>query len=782
MIKGLFMAGRPSKRFDAGIILPVCGAVCIAIGLFVIIGWHTGSRSLVQGFTSFEPMRYNAALGFIISGAGLFLMRTERRGYAALCAVAVAVFGAAVMVEYLAGVDLGIDELFVKDTLSSANPGRMAFSTAFAFFLTGASLFMVSRRAISGPLVVLTGLAGSIIASIGATAVIGYLSGIGSVSAWGGFVAMALPTGVGFLFIGTALTLFSWVSAGGQAEGLAKRLPVVVAFVGVLMLSMMLWTMAMEQERWNIRRAVSTTAAQAGFDIRDKMGMRVQAIERMARRLIAHGHITRAEWVSDARLYIDDFAGYYAMAMVDKSLEIRWLALRDSGGAATEAGLFKEIKRFLSQTRLDVAGISPVITLEGGARVFLAYVPILTGGVQDGFVVGVFDSQSLFDSILLHEVGSGYSVAVYDGREAIYTRHVVDAAVESLWAHEADAGFYGTTWTVRVWPSSASIEEMRSALPWVVFYAGILLSALVSLAIYLGQKAYDRARVTEAANLRLEAEVAERKRAEDEAERHARDLSFLNLDLEKEIAERKRAEDEAERHARELARSNAELEQFAYVASHDLQEPLRVISGYVQLIARRYKGRLDESADEFIAFAVDGANRMQGLISDLLAYSRVGSAAREFSLTDCSAAMESAMVNLKTAIQESGAKVTSSKLPKVLADQSQVIQLFQNLIANAIKYRGPGPPSIHVGATRKGDDWVFSVRDNGIGIDPKYHDRIFIIFQRLHGKNEYSGTGIGLAICKKIVERHGGAIWVESAPGQGCTFYFTIPAVRSEKT
>lgn len=773
------MAERSSGRFDAGIILPVCGAVCIAIGFIVIIGWHMGSGALVRGFASFEPMRYNAALGFVISGAGLLLVWAGRRGYAALCSVAVAAVGASVMVEYLFGVDLGIDELFIKDTMSSANPGRMALSTALAFVLTGVSLFIMSLRTFSGASVVFMGLAGSLVASIGATAVIGYLSGIGSVSVWGGLVAMALPTGVGFLFIGAAVTSFSWGSARGQAEGLGRRLPVIVAFVAVLMLSMMLWTMAREQERGNIRRAVSTTAAQAGFDIRDKMGLRVQAIERMARRWKSNGHLTKADWESDARLYIDHFEGYYAMALVDRSLGVRWFSLRDKDGALPEGGLFNGIKRFLSLVPRGKPGISPLITLEGGARVFLAYVPVSTDGGLDGFVVGVFDSQALFDSILLHEVGSGYSVAVYNGMEAIYTRHSEGETLE--WAQEADAGIYGTQWTVRVWPSSASIEEMRSALPWVVFYSGILLSVLVSLAVYLGQKAYERARVTEAANLRLEAEVAERKRAEDEAERHARDLSWLNLDLEKEIAERKRAEDEAERHARELARSNAELEQFAYVASHDLQEPLRVISGYVQLLARRYKGRLDESADEFIAFAVDGANRMQGLISDLLAYSRVGSAAREFSLTDCSAAMESAMVNLKTAIQESGAEITRADLPRVLADQSQVIQLFQNLIANAIKYKGNGPPRIHVGATRKGDDWVFSVRDNGIGIDPKYHERIFIIFQRLHGKHEYSGTGIGLAICKKIVEKHGGAIWVESAPGQGCTFYFTIPAARSEK-
>jgi light-regulated signal transduction histidine kinase (bacteriophytochrome) len=226
----------------------------------------------------------------------------------------------------------------------------------------------------------------------------------------------------------------------------------------------------------------------------------------------------------------------------------------------------------------------------------------------------------------------------------------------------------------------------------------------------------------------------------------------------------------------ELNRSNVELGQFAYIASHDLQEPLRMVSSYTQLLSRRYAGKLDADADEFIAFAVDGATRMQRLIQDLLMYSRVGTKGEPLLGISSEEAFRRALINLRGTIEESGAVVTHDPLPAVLADDMQLTQLFQNLIGNAIKYQNPGVPRIHVSAERNGGQkWMFSVRDNGLGIEPKYFERIFGMFQRLHRREEFEGTGIGLAICKKIVERHGSTISVESKPGHGSTFSFALP-------
>jgi signal transduction histidine kinase len=256
----------------------------------------------------------------------------------------------------------------------------------------------------------------------------------------------------------------------------------------------------------------------------------------------------------------------------------------------------------------------------------------------------------------------------------------------------------------------------------------------------------------------LEQRVIDLQRAEGE-------LKSLNEELEQRVVER----------TLELKRSNEDLEQFAYVASHDLQEPLRMIQNYLQLLRQRYDKQLDNNAREFIAFAFDGATRMHQLIRDLLTYSRVGTHGKDFSEAETSEAVTDALANLKVAIEESHAEITHDPLPTVHGDIVQLTQLFQNLVGNAVKFRGEAPPRIHIGVRRVGEEWEFSVRDNGIGIAEEDFQRIFVVFQRLHGPERFPGTGIGLSVCKKIVERHGGRIWLESKPGKGTTFYFTLP-------
>jgi signal transduction histidine kinase len=277
----------------------------------------------------------------------------------------------------------------------------------------------------------------------------------------------------------------------------------------------------------------------------------------------------------------------------------------------------------------------------------------------------------------------------------------------------------------------------------------------------------------------------------DELIRTRDELRVLNEQLEQRVAERtaaltakieerRRAEKVLLQRSEELARSNAELEQFAYVASHDLQEPLRMVASYTQLLAERYHGKLDADADEFIEFAVAGARRMQELILDLLAYGRIGTRGHEFRMTSSEAALSAALQNLGLAIRESDAVIRSGPLPTVWADSVQLQQVFQNLLGNAIKFRHSRRPEIQVSGEESGAEWHFCVADNGIGIEPQHADQIFQVFHQLHAREEYPGTGIGLPICKKIAERHGGRIWVESQPGHGATFHFTISKSGSE--
>lgn len=759
-----------NKNIDR--VLFAAGGLSVLLGALVIAGWHAHNAILVRVIPPFEPMRYNTALGFVVSGIGLISIPLNKHLVPKACGLAVGSLGLITLIQYVTGADLGIDLFLFKDTMSSSYPGRMALSTSLGFVFAGAALFVTGLRRWPSRMLG-AGIIGSIIISFGITSLFGYITGAASINAWGGFIAMAIHTAAGFTVVGFGVLASAWREDMADERGGSGWLPILVISVGLVTGSLILWRVSAAQERRNIESAIGFKASLISYDVRSQMESRVQALVRMANRW-RMGQPSRDVWESDARLYLDHFTGLHSIGWIDASSRFRWSVDSQGKRVLTPADISRW-ERFAALSR-DKTTITGPFPLDGGGMGVAAFAPISVNRDFEGFIVGVFAVQELFDSILAHDTDSGYSVEIFSGGAGkIYGRYGEGAFEQDSHAQEAYSDLYGAVWRSRVWPDRDVLSRMRSPLPEVILASGLIMSALLGLLIHFSQKAQKRARAAEAANRRMEVEVAERKRAEEEAEWHALELAHSNVELEREIAERKRAEEQSARHAVELARSNDELEQFAYVASHDLQEPLRVIAGYVQLLSRRYKGKLDSNADEFIAFAVDGATRMQNLINDLLAYSRAGSKGGEVKECDCSAVMEGALVNLRRVIEENNAVVTCDPLPCVFADFSQLGQLFQNLVANAIKYRSEKPPRVHVSATGGDGEWRFSVRDNGIGINSRYHDRIFVIFQRLHGKSEYSGTGIGLAICKKIAEKHGGRIWVESREGEGSTFYFTIP-------
>jgi signal transduction histidine kinase len=338
--------------------------------------------------------------------------------------------------------------------------------------------------------------------------------------------------------------------------------------------------------------------------------------------------------------------------------------------------------------------------------------------------------------------------------------------------------------------ASANAALVRHLLVLAGITAGVLILTWVSSHVFILRRVKALVRATE----KIGAGDYTARTGQDygRGELHLLTRAFDEMaeSLERRVAERERAEaqlrgfnqqleDRVARRTVDLKRSNEDLEQFAYVASHDLQEPLRMVSNYMALLRQRYADRLDARALEYISFAVDGAQRMQELIQDLLTYARVDTKGRAFTPTDVNRVLNRALLNLQVAIAEAQAQITHDPLPSLLADEVQLTQLFQNLISNAIKFRSERPPAIHVSAREENGGWHFVVRDNGIGVPVEHSERIFVIFQRLHGRGKYPGTGIGLSLCKKIVERHGGRIWVESQVGQGTEFHFTISGTGS---
>jgi len=732
------------------------GGLSALLGAVVIVGWFTQNLALLKILPSFEAMRFNTALGFSLAGTGLIASVFKKKTVFGVCGLIVGLIGALTIIEYAFGVDLRIDQLFVKDTISVTYPGRLALPTAIGFSFIGAAFILLGTPRWTKKQHVFLGIPGSVIIALGAVGLIGFFSGHTEIGTWGDFISMAIHTAVGLLVLGAGLIASAWRHCANEERFLYQWLPVIIG-VSVLTGTMLLWRVSAALERANIEKMILLKIATLRANTNDRIETHIQALMRMANRWAIHGQPSKDEWESDAELYVKHYRVYRSIMWVDPTLHARWVAPFKGNESAIGRYLGDDLggsKALEVARKKREAWISPAVP-EKGYEVFAAYIPIyipIFNHKFDGFIVGVFDVRSLFDRILHDEDINGYDVAVSSNGSVIYT----SGGEPNRWARETRIHLYGADLTVKIWPKKEYLAGVRSILPAVILASGVLVSFLIALVGHFGEKAQGRAKMAEATNFTLEREIAARSRAEEELKR--------NYEI-------------IERNSDELKRSNAELEQFASIVSHDLQEPLRVIGGYLQLLSRRYKGKLDESANEFIRFSVEGAARMQNIINDLLAFSRVGSRTKTLMSVDCSEVLDLTRKNLGRIIQESRAVITSGTLPTVRADASQLEHLFMNLVGNAIKYRGDETPSVHISAKALPEEWLFSISDNGIGLDPAYSEKIFEMFQRLHGKgSKYAGTGIGLAICKKVVENHGGRIWVESEPGRGSTFFFTLPA------
>ncbi len=584
-------------------------------------------------------------------------------------------------------------------------------------------------------------------------------------------------------------------------QSLWSRLPILVC-VGAITATLLLWQALRIQEHERIAQTIGAVAASVKSEVSTRMDTRVLALVRMAQHWEHAGAPPQAQWEFEAELNLHQFPGYQAIIWVDSAFQARWLVSRDTSQTlqSLRGAFVQYAARALEAARdRDTVTMTRMVDPVLGGKGFMVWVPLVQEQNFEGFIVGVFAFQDLLDAILKN-IAPGYAIALFDGAEEIYRRDSSGGQTEAEWSQQMIVDPYGVTWWVRVWPLPEELATKHSALPNVTLGAGLVMSVLLAWMVVLARTARTRAQDQEMTNQELNREMTMRQRLAEEVEKartelelrvqeRTAELAHANEDLRKENWERRRAEAVLARQAQELARSNSELEQFAYVASHDLQEPLRKILAFGDRLKIKHVQDLSNQGRDYLERMQAAAARMQALITDLLRLSRVMTRPQPFVSVDLSEVARTVVSDMEVRVQQLRGQVQIDQLPTIEADPMQVSQLLQNLIGNALKFHREGePPIVKVWSKllQKEEDEVQKdrlnlqfcqiwVEDNGIGFNEKYLDRIFEPFQRLHERGKYEGTGMGLAICQKIVERHRGEITARSTPGQGTTFIVTLP-------
>lgn len=657
------------SRKKLRIISLVCSLMALYLGILVMTSWYAHNKTLIQVVPQFAPMQFNTAFGMFAAGLGLFALVFRYLLLALSCGFVITLVGSLTLVQYIFGLDLGIDRLLVEPyvTTKTSHPGRMAPNTALCFLLYGLAIILLSNFFfVVSKTNFMAELLGFLVLSVGLMAVVGYIQGVDAAYGWAQFTRMAIHTAVGFVVLAIGMIAYIWNEKNlTQHLGAPVLLLLVVlsldlymprgASMGVLYVALIFYSLWFGQPRTPyILALISTFLIILGYyasipgnveasSVYTNRALSIVAVWITA--FVIASYKNAQQQVEEGRRFLD--------LVINKIPEAVFVKNKSSHVIMANDHFWK---RYPQQD--DKAQSAQ---------------PVKSTFTPESLQVALEKEQQAFDE------------------GASETREIV------LLANGEKRTFF--TKRIRFWNKKA------------VYILGV-----------------------------------------------STDITDLQLAFE------------------EIMHSNEELARFAYIASHDLQEPLRMIANFTTLLKEEYGDRLQGDGRQYMTFIVDSANRMQELVADLLDYSRVGAEDMRFETFPGRVMVDSALSNLKVIIDSIQAVITIDELPIVRANPTQFTQLFQNLIGNALKYSDPNRTSeIHIGATQQNGCWIFSVCDNGIGIKKEYFDQIFVVFSRLHHNRDYKGTGIGLAICKKIVENHKGRIWLESEPGKGSCFYFTIP-------
>jgi PAS domain S-box-containing protein len=777
---------------------PRAAGVAVALfGCLVIIAWYAHWRLVLQLVPDTAPMQYNTALCFILSGAALFLLTTSHSRIALWLSGAAWLISFLTLLQYLTGLDFGIDLLFYKPYFEADRiySGRMSPLAAACFVLMTTGLLLAGLKRLWPQRLTAVGLLGVIVAIMAAVALFGYIFGISSASGWGAYARMAVNSAIAFLLLNLGLLAWAWRAAPQEDINFLRWLPVTASLT---LMAMIGFVSALNMQQLKVATLWRTHTIQvilAGQTFENNL----IDIQRGMR-----GYVTMGDTNALAS---------FEVTSTNEARQFDQLVELTSDNPSQQARL-KELAVAINAI-FDYDHRTLGIYKNQGADAVLQTDKTGEGRAVLGRARDILKSFSAEEQQLLN-LRDATEQADYHNTEKLLVTGVALAALLLVLANLMASREISLRRQMEL-VLRDNEERSRLLIEGVKDYAIFMLDSQGRVATWNSGaekiKGYKSAEIIGSHFSRFyppealvenkpEKELAEaiaNGSVRDEGWRLRKDGSRFYASvvitpvrspngqlrgftkITRDITERRNAALKLAEHAAQLQRSNQELEQFAYVASHDMKEPLRAISGFSQILKSRYQGKLDADADKNIAHIVDGAKRMGSLIDDLLALSRVGSQGKPFEKTGIEKSLLQAQANLAVAIDERKAVITHDTLPVLPVDGSQLTLLFQNLLANSIKFCRDCDPRVHVGAKKNGGDfWEIFVIDNGIGIEPKYFDRIFGIFQRLHTRDEYPGTGIGLAICKKIVERHGGKIWLESKPDAGTTFHFTLPEKQQD--